>query len=114
MDLISPVNMETCRAYIGRPVCVILQDGTYMIGTLSGVSESGIHLNGGHAGEATLSTKAKVAQKELNHLGQKALTSAYGPAQPYPVGGYNYGYAASRAFAWTAIALLFLIPFLFI
>lgn len=140
MQQIYPLSVDTCKPHIGKTVCAVLRDGRYYIGTITDVNEKGIQLNGGYAsGANVLSTQPAKAKKQLQqlkskskgnpkastkavpHTNEQALTKAYGygPGYPYyggyPGGGYPYypPYGA-YALAWAAIALLFLIPFLFI
>lgn len=133
MQQIYPLGVDACKPHVGKTVCAILRDGRYYIGTITDVNENGIQLNGGYTSEANvLSTQPAKAKKQLQQLKSKtkgankavikaneqAQTKAlgYGPGYPgYPGnGGYpGYGYGA-YAFDWAALALLFLIPFLFI
>ncbi|MDU4696774.1 MULTISPECIES: hypothetical protein [Paenibacillus] len=133
MQQIYPLGVDTCKPHIGKTVCAVMRDGRYYIGTITDVNENGIQLNGGYASEANvLSTQPAKAKKQLNQLkskskgANKAVTKAnaqvqtkafgYGPGYPgYGYGGGYPGYAYNAyAFDWAAIALLFLIPFLFI
>ncbi|MCJ8010885.1 hypothetical protein MUG84_03885 [Paenibacillus sp. KQZ6P-2] len=110
MQIYSP-SVETCRPHVGRHVCAVLHDGTRLYGTITGVSENGLELDCAGPRANILSTKAGKDGK------QKAKTSAYGYGyRPYGYGyrPYGYGFGAYNALAWTSIALLFLIPFLFI
>lgn len=134
--MIHPVCKETCKPYIGQRVCAVLHDGTQVFGVISDVSDRGIEFNGAVKNANVLSKEPKKAKQQLQNLqrksktkpGQKAKTAAYGSAPygepsggsygaPYG-GGYGYGgyggYGAAYALDWAAIALLFLIPFLFI
>ncbi|WP_223067385.1 hypothetical protein [Paenibacillus caui] len=121
MQLINPIDKDTCKPYIGQRVCAILHDGTQVFGVISGVTENGVEFNGAVQSAEVLSKDPQKAKKQLEKIHQKnksklqtkAQTSAYGPVGPYGgPGGYGYG----RAFAleWAAIALLFLLPFFFI
>lgn len=139
MQQIYPLGVETCKPHIGKTVCAVLRDGRYYIGTITDVNEKGIQLNGGYAsGANVLSTQPAKAKKQLQQLKSKskgnhkastkavpqandqAQTKAYGCGPGYPVyGGYpGYGFPGNPygayALDWAAIALLFLIPFLFI
>lgn len=127
MQQIYPLGVDACKPHIGKTVCAVLRDGRYYIGTITDVNENGIQLNGGYAPEANvLSTQPAKAKKQLQQLKSKAKgvhkaetkanaqaqTKAFGYDPGY--GGYpGYGYGA-YAFDWAALALLFLIPFLFI
>lgn len=118
MMLVNAPSIDTCKPHIGKHVCVVFHDGTQMYGTISDVSERGLQLNGACQRANILSTDAGKAAVQLNSLKQKAKTSAYGYGGGYGnyggYGGYNgFGYGGNPL-AWTSIALLFLIPFLFI
>ncbi|MGG6311353.1 hypothetical protein [Paenibacillus macerans] len=119
MQQIYPVCEESCKPHIGKTVCAVLQDGRYYVGTITGVSDKGVELNGGYASDANvLSTQPAKAKKQLQHMKSKtkaqAKTKAFGYGPGYPGPGYGYGYDYGLGLDWAAIALLFLIPFLFI
>lgn len=127
MQLIHPVSKDTCKPYVGQHVCAVLHDGTQVFGVISNVSDKGIEFNGAVKGAEVLSKDPKKAKQQLQKIQQKsktkananAKTSAYGPGpygSPYYGNGYPYGYGYPGAYGldWAAIALLFLIPFLFI
>lgn len=110
MQIISPINAETCRSYIGRQVCAVLHDGTEYVGTIREVRDNGLLFEPIGPEAAVLSHKpAKGKPRKKGAAPKKnAETSAF-----YP-GPYGYGYPAGGLLAWSAISLLFLIPFLFI
>ncbi|MGM1045077.1 hypothetical protein SAMN05661091_2225 [Paenibacillus uliginis N3/975] len=115
MHIISPLSEDSCRPYIGRQVCAVLHDGRHVTGTLRGVSERGLLFEEAYPNANILSTKSGKTKKQLNSKNKKAETSAFGPGFGY--GGFGYGgFGApfAGALAWSSIALLFLIPFLFI
>ncbi|WP_260869494.1 hypothetical protein [Paenibacillus sp. Y412MC10] len=118
MMLIQSPSAETCRSYVGKHVCAVLKDGTQVYGTIKGVSDHGLELGDAAPRATILSTNPGKASKQLSELQQKAKTSSYPGYGPYGRGyggGYGYGYPPGYgALAWTSIALLFLIPFLFI
>lgn len=134
MQQIHPVTRDTCKPYIGQRVCAVLHDGTQVFGVISSVTDKGIEFNGAAKGAEVLSRDPKKAKQQLQKINQKskskvnakgnskAATSAYGPygyGAPYgpgygAYGGYGYPYGGAYALDWAAIALLFLIPFLFI
>ncbi|GAE05000.1 hypothetical protein JCM10914_1082 [Paenibacillus sp. JCM 10914] len=93
-----------------------MHDGREVVGTIRGVSDKGLEMDFGYGGYGTaytLSTKGKKGKKPS----KSAKTSAFGPYGYGGYGGYGggYGYGWGRnVIAWEAIALLFLIPFLFI
>lgn len=111
MHQIYPITQESCQPYIGKCVCAILHDGTHVVGTLSGVNATGLQFSGAYPGVSILSTQPKKARKQLEKLKSSAKTSAYGYGGFG--GGYGYGYE-SDWLEWTAIALLFALPFFFI
>lgn len=108
MQQISPISSETIAPYVGRPVCVVLQDESCYYGYLGGIQGGQLMLNGGAATATTLSTNAHKANTQLVKIADKAKTSAYG----YGYGGYGFGGGYGLELA--TIALLFLLPFFFI
>lgn len=113
MQQIYPVSHERCKSHIGKTVCAVLQDGRYYVGTITGVNERGIELNGGYSKASVLSTKPAKAKKQLQGMQAKAKTK--GVDDGYWGNGYpGYGFGWGFGLEWAAIALLFLIPFLFI
>lgn len=104
-----PISAEGCRGYIGRTVCMVLHDGREVVGTIRGVHEHGLELEMANPSAYILSTTGKKGKKSSKSTKNGAQTSAFWPYGPY--GGYGYG---ANVFAWSAIAALFLIPFLFI
>ena len=136
MQLIYPMNPETCKSYVGQRVCAMMWDGTQMFGTISNVTDQGIEFNGVFRGAEVMSKNPAKAKKGLRPIERKgkskrkpvADTSAYAPAPygaPYgtPYGAqapygttspYGYGYPGAYALDWAAIALLFLLPLLFV
>ncbi|MDP4097308.1 hypothetical protein OIN60_11050 [Paenibacillus sp. P96] len=107
MQMIYPLEKDVCRQHIGRNVCVVLHDGSYMTGTLSEVTENGLVFGGAPVAPMKSSvSKGKQRRKKTPAVKIKAFD--YG----YPYQGY---YSPYRNFApWAAIAFLFLLPFLFI
>ncbi|MGG3505513.1 hypothetical protein ABES58_08545 [Paenibacillus lautus] len=110
-----PISAEGCRGYVGKTVCAVMRDGTEVVGTIRGVHDRGLELEFANPSVYTLSTKGKKGKKSSKSAKSGAQTSAFGPY------GYGGGYGAyggygwgGNVFAWEAIALLFLIPFLFI
>ncbi|MGG3279489.1 hypothetical protein [Paenibacillus solani] len=106
-----PISAEGCRGYIGKTVCAVMHDGREVVGTIRGVHDHGLELEFGNPTAYTLSTKGKKGKKSVKSTKSGVQTSAFGPYGYGPYGGYGYG---ANVFAWSAIALLFLIPFLFI
>jgi hypothetical protein len=135
VQLIQPVCKETCLPYVGQHVCAMLHDGTQVQGVISKVTDHGLEFNGPLQSAEVMSKNPSKAKKQLQTMKQKGKsrtqthvqTSAYGPGPygtqtPYgpPYGGAApyayppYGYGGVYGLEWAAIALLFLIPFLFI
>lgn len=97
MQMITPLCYDTCKNYIGQQVCAVTNDGRRYMGTLYDVSEKGIHF--APSNEANVKSSKKGGKQSE----KGAQTSAF----------YPYGYGANFV-AWTALAALFLVPFLFI
>lgn len=108
MQLISPISNEAIAPYLGRPVCVVLQDESCYYGYLGGIQGGQLMLTGGSEKAGILSTNAHKAKTKLVKMSDMAKTSAYG----YGYGGYGYGRAFGLELA--LISLLFLLPFFFI
>lgn len=111
-----PLSAESCRGYIGKHVCAVLRDGTEVVGTLRGVSDKGLEIDFANPTASVLSAKGKQGKpsKKFKSSKGKAATSAFGPGYGYGYGGYSPYWGPGNILAWEAIALLFLIPFLFI
>jgi hypothetical protein len=111
MQLISAINEQSIAPYIGKPVCVVLCDGSHYQGCLGGIRNGQLYLTGGAACAETLSTSAVKAKSQLSKMAAKAKISAFGYGYGY--GGYGYPYGG---YAWDValISLLFLLPFFFI
>jgi hypothetical protein len=92
-----------------------MRDGREVVGTIRGVHDRGLELEFANPSVYTLSTKGKKGKKSSKSAKGGVQTSAFGP---YGYGGGYGGYGGygwgGNVFAWEAIALLFLIPFLFI
>ena len=99
MQIISPVNADTCSSYIGKPVCAVLHDGSRYYGYLSSIEDGRLMLRM-EPESAETSTKKK---KKAN---QEAKTTGYYPYPPY--GYYPRG---ALALELALIALLFVVPF---
>jgi len=101
MEMISPVNAETCGPYMGRPVCAVLHDGSRYFGYLHSIDEQKLTLRMEPSPAATSSAKKK-----------RKLPVAKTKAAPiYPAYGY---YPPRHEFILdlALIALLFTVPFL--
>jgi hypothetical protein len=110
-----PISAEGCRGHVGKTVCCVMRDGREVVGTIRGVHDRGLELEFANPSVYTLSTKGKKGKKSSKSAKGGVQTSAFGP---YGYGGGYGGYGGygwgGNVFAWEAIALLFLIPFLFI
>ena len=113
MDIINPINADNCRNYVGSHVCAVMHDGTEVVGTIRGVNEQGLLFEPmNHPDAFILSARPGKPNKKGTPRKTKPGTSAfYGGGY----GGYGgYGYPYGGLLAWSAISLLFLIPFLFV
>lgn len=116
-----PISAEGCRDYVGKTVCCVMHDGREVVGTIRGVHDRGLELEFANPSAYTLSTKGKKGKKSSKSAKSGVQTSAFGPygyGRGYGAyGGYGGGYGGygwgGNVFPWGAIALLFLIPFLF-
>lgn len=110
MQLIDPICEANCKPHIGKPVCVVMVDGTTIYGTLGGLKGDKLTLRSSlGAGEGEEITTNQL--KEKKGKGKKAQTKALGPARyPYPA----YPYPGELVLDLALIALLFLIPFVWI
>ncbi|MGC5777093.1 hypothetical protein [Paenibacillus pabuli] len=116
MYRINPVCEETVSPHVGRSVCLVMNDGRHMYGTLSQCRDGKIYLNGCFEGPRLCSVKSKqqlVKSSKKNVVTKKKVkSSAYGP---YGYGGYGGGYGGyGYGIDLALVATLFLLPFLFI
>jgi hypothetical protein len=98
MQRIHPITEESCRPHCGKPVLVILADGTEIQGVLSRVDGGKLYLNDEGGDEATLSSKkAKIKSVRTRNKSRKARKSggvtAVPPLADDPVPG-PYGHPA--------------------
>ena len=105
MEHIYPLEESKICTYIGRPVCAVLQDGSYFYGYLKEVRDGGIILTAGGQGDGVVSTNVSKAKGQLSSKSRKMKVSAFG--------GYGYGYGAAWAITLplALLALLFAFPF---
>ncbi len=97
MDIINPINAETCESYYGKPVCAVLYDGSRVYGYLNRIEN----------GELILSHQPTVAGTSVQiKKRKKANTSSLYPYPPY--GRFPGGFLALEL---ALIALLFTVPF---
>lgn len=109
MHLIDPITEDGVKDHIGKPVCVVLKDGTHLYGELVGLNGTQLSVKSAEAGEGTLSTNSVKAKAALEKTAKKAAqgkTSAVAGFPPF-AGGV-------LALELALIALLFVIPFFFI
>lgn len=102
MERIFPITEETCMSYIGRPVCAVLHDGTHYYGTLEGVENGHIILNGCAGGAGEVATYALKDKKKAGRS-KEVKTSAF-----YPGFGFNRFF-----FPFASLAFLYALPFFF-
>jgi hypothetical protein len=100
---ISPICDETVMPCIGRPVCVVMLDGTSRYGILRGIGDGNLYLDG-LDGDLTLSALQSKNNKKNNAKKDTAKTAAFFGG----FGGFGFGAAA---LSLALIASLFLIPF---
>ncbi|MFB5762064.1 hypothetical protein [Paenibacillus medicaginis] len=106
MQMIYPLEQDVCKQHIGKNVCVVFHDGSYMTGTLSEVTDQGLVF--GEAPVASVRSSSISKAKQRRKKAGAVKTQAFGG---YPYGGFR----PFRNFApFAAISLLFLLPFLFI
>lgn len=108
---ITPVSEETCRPHYGKPVCVILRDGTEVVGILSRVHEGNLILN-----EETGIDKADTMRvrngktRPAKGKGKKtAGTAAKANVNAVPFFGPGLGFGGPVTLDLGLIALLFLL-----
>ncbi|SDE15862.1 hypothetical protein SAMN02799630_04854 [Paenibacillus sp. UNCCL117] len=126
MKRIYPVTEEDCKPHCGKPVLVLMQDGTEIYGVLSRVEGGKLYLGTEEGGaEATVETKAasraraKANKKLPGRAGRKgkpqtpgagAVTTSAFPYGPYPYSGGPYYPGGGRFILDLAlIALLFVL-----
>jgi hypothetical protein len=98
MYRIHPITEESCRPHCGKPVLVILADGTEIQGVLSRVSGGKLYLNEEGGAEAALSSKKtsvkavrpRIKTRKVRKSGNVAAVRPHGVG---PVPG-PYGYPA--------------------
>jgi hypothetical protein len=110
MKQIDPISEENCREHYGKPVLVILKDGSELVGVLSRYNQDKIVLNSEAPLETTVQRSKKLSIKKKGS--KKAKLSAYPP----PVDSYSpnaypnyYPYGGELVLDLALIALLFLL-----
>ncbi|MFM9281461.1 hypothetical protein [Paenibacillus jiagnxiensis] len=104
MQMIYPLEQSVCRQHIGKNVCVVFHDGSYMTGTLSNVTDQGLFFGGAPVASVRSTNISKAKRRRIK--GGSVKTKAFGPF------GFRRPFFNFAPFA--AISLLFLLPFLFI
>ncbi|MBP1157081.1 MULTISPECIES: hypothetical protein [unclassified Paenibacillus] len=94
MKPIHPISVKGCKAYYGKPVCVILKDGAQLVGILSRLEKGKLILNDEPAVRLKVKTKKSGAKKGKTGVNTKkaleAQTTAY-PYAPSPVQPFGGG-----------------------
>ncbi|WP_159885608.1 hypothetical protein [Paenibacillus puerhi] len=105
MKRIYPITEEECKPHCGKPVLILMQDGTEIYGTLSRVEGGKLYLGEEEGGEsaaearATARSKAKKLSARTGKKGKARVSGAKGglntlaypygptPASPFFPGG---------------------------
>jgi hypothetical protein len=105
MQQITPICEDTIRPHIGRPVCAVMHDGTYLIGTIADCRNGQLYFQGGVQGPGVVSTSAKRASAQIKkNIKNKANISFF------PFFGFGAGFVTG-AITLGLIAALFAFPF---
>jgi hypothetical protein len=105
LESISPISEDAIRPYIGKQVCAVLHDGTYLFGTVAECRDGKLFFSGGAQGPGTVSTNATRAKAQIRKkLKNKAKISAFSPF-------FGFGGGAAAAISLALIAALFAFPF---
>jgi hypothetical protein len=105
LQSITPITEEAIRPFVGKPVCAVLHDGTYLFGTISDCRDGQLFFQGGVKGPGTVSTRSRRARAQIK---QKIKTKA--KISFFPFFGFGGG-AAAAAISLGLIAALFAFPF---
>lgn len=93
MKPIHPISVKSCKAYYGKPVCIILKDGAQLVGTLSRLENGKLILNDKPAVRLQTKTpksgakKGKPGAKTKKALEAQTTAHLYAPAPVHPFGG---------------------------
>lgn len=106
---IHPISEAVCKAFYGKPVCVILEDGAQLVGTLSQWEKGKLILNDDSAVKLKTQTQTQKSRTRKGKPGTKAKkaleakTAAFpvAPSPIHPFGGSRMEFEPSR------IAMLF-------
>jgi len=96
---IEAIRIDACHHHVGKPVCVVLQDGSHVYGVLGGLQDGRLILYRAMKGPGKLAVSAAKAKRTL-----RAKTKAFWYGPPF----YPNPYLVDAAL----IALLFTLPFL--
>jgi len=80
VKLIDPVTEKQCKAYYGRPVYVMLHDGTQIIGILSKLDGGKLYLNADGDKRPNTKRKSKISFKKKS-VSKRPIRSV---KSPYP------------------------------
>lgn len=105
---IDPINVETCLPHYGRPVGVILNDGTRHIGILSRVTDKQLILNEFEP-EPAAETKEKKQKKRGAAKSALHAVTAPDPFREFGIPPAPYSpWGGRQAFNIADVSLLFL------
>jgi hypothetical protein len=68
MNTVHPVSEESVKPLVGQFVCAVLQDGSFYVGTVRGVENGEVILQG-YQGPGTISPDPRQAQAQISGLG---------------------------------------------
>ncbi|WP_019535943.1 hypothetical protein [Paenibacillus ginsengihumi] len=108
---INPISEETCRPHYGKPVCVILRDGTEIVGILSRVHEGSLILNeeDGVDKADTMKTRNGKSLPAKGRGKKTAGTQAKASVNAVPFFGAGPGFGGPLTLDLGLVALLFLL-----
>ncbi|OXM83390.1 hypothetical protein [Paenibacillus rigui] len=119
MKHIHPISEEQCREHYGKPVLVILRDGSELVGVLSRYDQDKIILNGEPSAQAahksnrsSLSSITHGKKRKKSSVAKKKniVVSAYNEGAPLGENPYTpYAYGAPIVLDLALIALLFVL-----
>ncbi len=72
MHVAQPISKSMIEPYIGHAVCVVLQDGSYYCGKISGVKRGKLILSGSR-GNGSLPDNPELAKAQISQLGFSGL-----------------------------------------
>lgn len=115
MRHIHPINEDTCREHFGKPVLVILRDGSEMVGVLSAYENGQIILNrqaaaadpavGSSSSKRSGSNSIKSRKTRIKAKTRAKLSAFPGPGPGFGIPPFGGGIALDLSL----IALLFLL-----